>query len=633
MRELSSFIDLIKDEYYNEIYSAVASFVEDNAGSLGCNSYVVEEPDEAELASMILNTAFITDSQGDEMLFDVVVASEIIIAETVKRNRESDNAEQWFRVSCKGNWNCKLQNFRVTDISIYRSESSNGKNCLSKYLVPIYKKEMLDEVAEDFLERYYPEALEVPRLVDAPEIARRLGLDLREIKITKDNSIFGQIYFSDCALQRYDLESDSYRSMDVTSGTIIVNPDVYFLRNLGSVNNTIIHECVHWDKHKRFFELQKLYNAEANLISCHVSEGNRPEENSSPLDWMEWQANALAPRILMPYKQTYLKANELISKYRRLLQIEDMLFIMEPVITELSEFFGVSKQAAKIRMIDLGYTDAIGVLNYVGDHYIANYSFDTESLESGKTFTIGAQDALREYAMNPEFRKRLNSGNYVYVDAHICINDPKYVRNSFFGVAELTDYARHHIDECCLVFDIEVTRNENYGVSHYFECVLYKDVLSERTIEARYKSSAENEAVEARAEQLRKIGVEAKETAEILRNLPTTFSGTLKAHMKRLDFTEELLEEKSLINERTIRRMRKNEKYQAKIPTIVAICVGMQLCPDFSFDLMRKSGNGFRTTEEHLIYKMILNSYYRNSIYECNEILEVNNCKPLSKEA
>ena len=30
----------------------------------------------------------------------------------------------------------------------------------------------------------------------------------------------------------------------------MVDPANFFLRNLGSVNNTIIHKCVHWEKHR-----------------------------------------------------------------------------------------------------------------------------------------------------------------------------------------------------------------------------------------------------------------------------------------------------------------------------------------------------------------------------------------------
>lgn len=69
--------------------------------------------------------------------------------------------------------------------------------------------------------------------------------------------------------------------------------------NLGKVNNTIVHECVHWDLHRKAFELERLYNKEASRIKCQVAGG--VEENSwTATEWMEWQANALTPRIQMP---------------------------------------------------------------------------------------------------------------------------------------------------------------------------------------------------------------------------------------------------------------------------------------------------------------------------------------------
>ena len=35
---------------------------------------------------------------------------------------------------------------------------------------------------------------------------------------------------------------------------------------------------------------------------------------------------------------------------------------------------------------------------------------------------------------------------------------------------------------------------------------------------------------------------------------------------------------------------------------------------------------------KHIIYHLLLNTKYKSSIYECNEILRTNKCKPLSKE-
>ena len=88
-------------------------------------------------------------------------------------------------------------------------------------------------------------------------------------------------------------------------GTMLINPDVHFMYNIGTANNTMIHECVHWDRHRRPFELQKLLQGECSHITCEIVEKYEGmKEDESAVKWMEWQASQLAPRILMPREMT-----------------------------------------------------------------------------------------------------------------------------------------------------------------------------------------------------------------------------------------------------------------------------------------------------------------------------------------
>ena len=54
----------------------------------------------------------------------------------------------------------------------------------------------------------------------------------------------------------YDSNTQNNVIMKIEGKTIVVDPYMYLLRNPGSVNNTIIHECVHWVKHRKVFELE-----------------------------------------------------------------------------------------------------------------------------------------------------------------------------------------------------------------------------------------------------------------------------------------------------------------------------------------------------------------------------------------
>ena len=94
----------------------------------------------------------------------------------------------------------------------------------------------------------------------------------------------------------------------------------------------------------------------------------------------------------------------------------------------------------------------------------------------------------------------------------------------------------------------------------------------------------------------------------------------------------EHLAEESLVSAKTIQRMRTNDAYDAKLETVVAVCIGMKLEPVLSTDMVKKAGLAFKIDETHIVYQMLLNSHYQSSIHECNEILRASNCKPLGNE-
>ena len=100
MTRLSSFRDVIEELFYNDIFNALSEYVENNPDKLDSNSYCVKRPDEAALSGIEVKFVNITDSEDNGILFDVVVSAEIEVAETVRRNREIDGVEQWFRISC-----------------------------------------------------------------------------------------------------------------------------------------------------------------------------------------------------------------------------------------------------------------------------------------------------------------------------------------------------------------------------------------------------------------------------------------------------------------------------------------------------------------------------------------------------
>lgn len=117
---------------------------------------------------------------------------------------------------------------------------------------------------------------------------------------------------------------------------------------------------LHWEKDQKYFEILALKNAQASEelypILCRQSErfyepteGNKSKANE--VKWLEWQAHRLAPRILMP---------KLMFKKQVLYYINDeQVNSCDELLEKLSEFFGVSRQSAKYRILEVGLKDSI----------------------------------------------------------------------------------------------------------------------------------------------------------------------------------------------------------------------------------------------------------------------------------
>ncbi|WP_281743987.1 hypothetical protein [Tepidanaerobacter syntrophicus] len=165
--------------------------------------------------------------------FYVVAEAEIEVTEGDYHYDDFDQCYQWFLLCCVGDLECSLDDFEITGISIY-SQRNKMLKPLSDALVPYIHSEELDDVATDFLRRHYPKALKTPMAVDPLKLAEKMGLDVKIRHITKDLSIFGQVYFHDTEAKIYDPDKAEMVKTSVNARTIFVDPKAYFLRNLAS---------------------------------------------------------------------------------------------------------------------------------------------------------------------------------------------------------------------------------------------------------------------------------------------------------------------------------------------------------------------------------------------------------------
>lgn len=617
-----SFTDYVASRFYNEFFSALELYIEENLDNVDLKLCNVKSTGQVSLSDIEVKLVSVNDLPDTKIEFDVIVDAEIEVLEGDYHYDDFDECHQWFMLRCRGDLDCSLDDFEITSIDIY-SQKNKGLNPLSDSLVPYIKKEELEAVANDILLRYYPEALEKPIAVEPQILAERMGLDVIISDITKDLSIFGQIYFHDSEAEFYDSTKDELVTTPVKARTIFVDSKAYFLRNLGAVNNTIVHECVHWDKHRKAFELERLYNSDASRIKCQVVGGIK-DSNRDATDWMEWQANSLAPRIQMPLAMFKTKAFEFINLYSNMLGTSNLIDVMEPVIDALAAFFCVSRIAAKIRMIDVGYEEAIGTFTYIDGRYIKPHKFKKGALKPNQTFSISAEDAIFQSITNLTKNPLISNGSYQYVDAHFVLNHPKYVAKDKNGQLILTEYARNHMEECCLVFDLSI--RSSVKERYHSECFLNRDEAANISFDISYKNGYQHSTPEIKAKLL---ADEIAENARIYNELPNSYTSSLKMVREWRDITFKELAERTMLNERTIRRIFSGEE-PGSINSLVLICLGLHLPPEISRHILGNSPFSLNSNNKnHIWYNFALTHLYAMTMDEIRAFLQEHGIDPL----
>lgn len=460
-------------------------------------------------------------------------------------------------------------------------------------LVPIIQKKNLDQVADNILYalRICPNNGTMP--VNGEKIAECLGLRVEKCEFDPRENVFGKVFFDDAMTIVRDMDTGLATVKQVKKGTILVNDSPFGLADPHILNNTILHECVHWLLHRPAFQLAKIWNREYAATACRKLKIDGSAHRWTSLERMEWQANSLAPRLLMPDWVTKFIANEWLLRYEPL----SSNLRMERTIDQLCRFFDVSRQMAKIRMKELGFEGAERAFAY----------YET------RRYNIGFDNAVREASRNPLFWKAIASGIYTYVENCFVVRDRKYIYRDQDGILRLTAYAKCHPDECCLSFVFQrPTQSMPYGM---------------------FRKRPEDEIFISGSElSPERFERSAKAIAAISKSLPNSFADTLSAHMKRKGMTVEQLVESSLVSERQIRRCKNAENPSISLQMVICLCIGMKLHPVFAFDLIRKAGFSLNDSVEHTAYKIILTSMTTSSVYECNKCLRYMGIQPIGKE-
>lgn len=223
----------------------------------------------------------------------------------------------------------------------------------------------LDDYATKFLKKYCEEALTTPMPLPIETMLQKANLTVKTASLSRNLDIFGCCMLLDGYVRIYDSEKGDYVPTFYPAGTLLFDPDSEWAYGEGCKRNTLIHEMIHWDKDQVYFKILERKNRKAKEelypIMCRQSRrnfeppsGKRTKQNE--VEWLEWQAHKLAPRVLMPKAMFIKKAEEFLNGQSE---------TCDNLVDALADFFKVSRTSTKIRLIEVGLENRlVGMSDY-----------------------------------------------------------------------------------------------------------------------------------------------------------------------------------------------------------------------------------------------------------------------------
>lgn len=544
------------------------------------------------------------------------------------------------------------------EITIENTETEKNKADLlhekmlyDEFAIPKMTDQDMEEWAEDFWKNSCKNAIYEKYIFPYQYILPNLGMQIEDGKLP--DNIMGRIYYKEgeveCVHKNPMLKVIGGKTIQksiVQPGTVILNTDSYFMEDIGGYILTITHEIVHWMLHRNFFEIFYLIQRTCEM-NCD-SEPKKYTKDGTDIEKALWavekQANELGMRLAMP-RSLFLELLEKEYNNRGIItKWSCRAEAMETAISKVAKLFGVSELAAKTRAIQLGVKEADGTYINVDGQYHRPFFFKRAGIDQNQTFLIDKKELKKIYNQERYVRKLLDSKEYIYLGDVVCCNNRKYIKKidnedcNVSGIEyELTAYGRDHVDECCLVFEWESIFVMDGNSDFYGQCYLSKDISADEYIEKKYSLrrglSKSKEELTKEFDKIKDAALEMKK--HFVELSKCDFAGTIQYHLNRKKMKWKTLSERTEISTKTLSAYHKNKVMDIPVRNLVAICIGLNLLPAYSYDLLSKAGRILRDdNEEDRIYKILIDYYTDVSIYDCNDVIDAwNERKGAKKKA
>ena len=607
-----NFKEYIENKYLYKLADLVCNEVSKDPSWFKTPIKEVQNADEVEIQDYNLENVMVEYTDDNFIKFISIVSFQFDLLEQFKGDilREHRGRRVVFYCSLDIS-DKKISDFKIESFYPYESNEFLNKPS-SDRLVPYMYGNDLDDVASEILKQYYPEALATPVAINTDLLIKRIGLK-KIYRSLSDSTISAQIFLKDYHREK----TEHKKEVNIEKGTIVINKNYELFNVPGTDNLSTIHEVVHWLKHKKSMWFDNIVNkTKVSHISCKL-DGTADAGEISFVDWMEWQANSLAPKILMPKEQFTIYARKLFDSYKLSYETNDALMYVELIIDDLAKFYGVPKNAVKIRLLDCGFQIANGAGIFIDNNHVLPYLCKLDFLQPRETFTIEKRDAmilsLFELLKNNE-----EILNYRLVENHLVYNSKKYICKDIFGNLKLTEYARHHMDECALVFEYGSDEIHKYKNNYLYiqDCILCNK-RKDNSIVVKYRNNA---FYDASKDIIKDDVTSFASEIELKNSLPSDLKKSFSLIRNNRGITQEKAAEILECEVTTIQRIESGE--HSTLQSFLALCIVYECSYIIVQHLLSVSSyNLVPNNHDHQYYLIVLTQLQGYSLSYINDFL------------
>ena len=486
-----------------------------------------------------------------------------------------------------------FKEFKVLDVVRDMPEARVPKDGirLSANLVPVIKSVDLPYYVNRFMNKY-----DIDGIVDVDDVVDKMGLtiiDAFTLKPVKGNRIKGLVCISNGTVEVEEC------TLNVHEGTILIDKSLKD-KSLGSYRFVVLHECVHYDLHKEFLTVRKQLmdiNAECNnyetdtpraIIDDIVKNDNQYSCESK----VEWQANNIAGRVLVPSE---MLVSELSKKYEEYdyFNADNKENVLRVIASDLAELFGASKEEICIRMKQVSF--------FTNDIDLAPY----------ETPALFPEEKEEIYNTDVTFRQLIDDNKVVYVNNRCVVNNDKYFNNG-----AITFYGRKHPNESMIFFK----KNTNYD--SYADDELYYVKPTKKLVDNINLNFKDSDLKDDIDEFTKLVTNESKfddynktDLKDTLINIMKSRKLTLSAIAERTGLSKSSLN--NLLNSRTSKNI--------YVPTLIVFLHTAGVPVGNAKRLISKAIGNFEENYKNKIVEFTMDKYYSLDDFEfCEKINEMN---------